>query len=76
MYDSINELGGKLRDSKPTYDSEGNCYPAKFKLTTAHQHRLERDIKVLTQHMSRYLDSNGVKLPKPLWWHDRKHPVA
>lgn len=72
MYDKIHELGRKLRDSRPTSNEYGESVEAVAPLYPWEQTMLEDDIKCLINKCSLYLDTTGNKLPKPLWYYDRK----
>ena len=72
FYDRVNELGKKLRDSRPTYDDEGRFIYPVAPLSKEEQFQLEDQIASLTKRSGKYLDQCGLKMPRPLWHYDRK----
>lgn len=74
FYDKIHALGQMLRDSRPTYTEKGSYIAPICELSKDAQHELESQIQSLSQRCGRYLDQCGMRMPKPLWYYDRKDP--
>ncbi len=74
MYDKIHGLGSMLRDSRPTYTDEGDYIAPRAALSHDAQKELEFQIKTWVERSNRYLNQCGMKMPKPLWYYDRKNP--
>ncbi len=72
FYDKVNELGAKLRDSKPTYTASGREIPPIRFLKKEAQDWIESQMKTLLQRSNHYLDQTGMKMPKPLWIYSNK----
>lgn len=73
-YDFVQQLGTTLKDSRPTYDEDGNYFAPKLELSKEAQLVLEDKIRKLILKNNRYLDQCGMKPNKPLWHYDRKNP--
>ncbi len=67
-YDKAHELGKILKEAKP--DADGN--PAIAPLSLETRNNLEFEIKNVTDTCNHYMDSCGLKCPKPLWIYDNK----
>jgi hypothetical protein len=74
LYDKVQVLGTKLRDSRPSYGENEEYIPPKNFLTKEAQNGLEWQIYNLTELADRYLDQCDLKMPKPLWHYDKKDP--
>lgn len=72
MYDKIHQLGHTLRDSRPTCNEYGESIPAVASLYPWERAMIETEIKSIINKCSQYLDATGNRLPKPLWYYDRK----
>lgn len=72
MYDNVHSLGKMLRDSKPTYDEDGNCFPSKTNLSKCAQDGIEIDIRLIIERSKYYLNQSGLRMPRPLWKYDPK----
>lgn len=68
MYDLVQELGQRLKDSLPTFDGT----PPAIELTKDQQITLESKITSITQRIGKYLDQCGFRMPKPLWKYNRE----
>lgn len=73
-YKKVHALGKKLHDSNPTYDSIGNYIAPKYALSKSVQMDLQSDITSLIKRSNKYMDQCGLRMPKPLWYYDRKNP--
>lgn len=74
MYDTVQSLGAMLRDSRPTYEENGDYIAPKVPLNKDAQNILEDKIRLLTIKSTRYLDVTGMKPRKPLWAYERNSP--